>query len=718
MSQAFTLHVDEQGLARLVFDLQGEKVNKFSEPVIIELEGILTSLKERNDIKVMTVESAKDGIFIAGADINELAGITEPAEGEDKARKGQAIFNQTASLPFPTVAVIDGACLGGGLEFALSCTYRVVTDNKKTLLGCPEVQLGILPGWGGTQRLPRLIGLPESLTMILTGKPVSGSKAYRIGLADAYAAKEFVEEKKEEFLKYCLTASGRKAILRKRSRSGLVSFLLERNPIGRRLIFSKAEKNVLRKSKGNYPAPILALKVIRDNCCGPIEKGLQEEAAALGELASGRICKNLIQLFFTNEELKKDKGVENEVNAAHVTSAGVVGAGVMGGGISWLLGSQDIRVRLKDVNWDAVCKGFASALDYYKQLLKRRKIKPGEMNLGMHRISGTVDYSGFQDLDVVVEAVVEDLDVKKKVLAEIEKNVRPDTILCSNTSSLSVSEMAGALERPENFIGMHFFNPVNRMPLVEVVPGEKTSPETIVTIFALAKRCKKVPVLVRDCSGFLINRILLSYMNEAVRMLEEGADISRVDNMIAHFGLPMGPFTLADEVGIDVCYKVMEILAQAYGQRMKTTEILRVLYKEDHLLGKKAGKGFYIYQAGKKAPNPLLRSRVDSVQKKLGIKPVTFSDKEIVDRCILIMINEAGRCLEENIVSKASYLDMALILGIGFPPFRGGLLRCADEAGIEETVKRLNKLAEKYGERFQPAELLVAMAKDGGRFYT
>ncbi|OGC05654.1 hypothetical protein A3H38_05405 [candidate division WOR-1 bacterium RIFCSPLOWO2_02_FULL_46_20] len=717
MEKAFNLKVNAAGFAQLTFDLPNEKVNKFSEAVVLELKTIVADLKNRSDIKILCIVSSKENIFIAGADIAELDKITTAQEAAEKATAGQDLFNQIENLPFPTVAVINGACLGGGLELALACTYRLVTDNEKTSLGCPEVNLGIVPGWGGTQRLPRLVGLLNALPLILSGKPVKAAKALRIRLADAIAAKEFVKEKTDAFLEDCLTESGRKKIFKARQMMPLRQRILESNPAGRAIIFFKARQDLIKKTKGHYPAPLKALELIKKTAGRSFKRGLKREARTFAELSPTAISKNLIQLYYTSEEIKKDPGTTAEVSPREIESSGVVGAGVMGGGIAWLFSYRDIAVRLKDVNWEAIGKGFAAASGIYQQLKKRCKIKTARINLKMHHLSGTLDYGGFQNLDIVVEAVVENIEVKKELFGQIEARVGAETIICSNTSSLSINEMAAGLKHPERFVGLHFFNPVNRMPLVEVIPGKKTSPQAIATVVALAKKLKKTPILVQDCPGFLVNRILLPYMGEAINLLQQGAGLARIDKLIMEFGLPLGPFLLADEVGLDICFHVMRVLAKSYAPRMKTSRLLEALYIEDKLLGKKAKKGFYLHSAKKNRPNPLIAARVKAYQQKNSITPIVFSDQEIIERSIFIMVNEASRCLEEKIVAKPAYLDMALITGCGFPPFRGGLLRYADQVGISKIVNTLNNLADKHEAGFRPAKLLTDMAKARKTFY-
>lgn len=716
MDTAFDLKVDENGVARLTFDLPGEKVNTFSSATMRELETHLKKLAIRKDIKALFLLSGKPGIFIAGADIDELARINNEQEALAKARRGQALFGKIAALPFPSIAVIDGACVGGGLECALACDYRVVSDNPKTKLGLPEVSLGIIPGWGGSQRLPQLIGLSKALGLILAGSAVGGKKAMQLGLADKLVAHEFLDESVSEFLDEVL--NNPRAILGKRNAKGFTRWFLDKTPIGHYLVFRKARQSLLHRTKGKYPAPEEALNVVRETIGCSLESGLIFEARAFSKLCVTHVSKNLVQLFYSNEALKKDAGIGKSLHPTPVKSAGILGAGVMGGGIAWLLSSKDISVRMKDIDWGAITVGLAEANTYYNQLIKRRKINKGTVNVKMHHISGTVDYSGFRNVDIVIEAVVENLDVKRKVLREVELQIRDDAVIASNTSSLSIDDIAVALERPERFVGMHFFNPVNRMPLVEVVAGKKTSQEAIAKIVSLTRRLGKTPIVVNNCSGFLVNRILIPYLNESAHMLEEGTSMMRIDAAIEAFGMPMGPFALADEVGIDVGVKVATILENAYGNRMRVADIMKMLYEEQHLVGKKQGKGFYIHKGKCRTPN---EKDIESITRKMEMRmqnpSTSLNNEEIVNRAMLTMINEASRCLEEDIVHDPEHLDMAMIMGTGFPAFRGGLLRYADERGLSAVCCSLGKMSEVYGKRFEPSPLLLEMERKGERFY-
>jgi 3-hydroxyacyl-CoA dehydrogenase/enoyl-CoA hydratase/3-hydroxybutyryl-CoA epimerase len=718
----FTLHVAD-GIARVVIDLAGEKVNKFSAAVVAELGELVRTLQGMGDLRAVAFTSAKPGVFIAGADIRELQGISDRAEALAKAHAGQRLFQRIAELPMPTVAVIDGACMGGGLEFALSCTYRVVADEDKTALALPEVTLGIIPGWGGTQRLPRLIGPAAALEMILGGRPVNARKAIKLGLADACAARAFLADEVRSLIERILRPGGAQAVIARRPH-GWRRRLLEGNPLGRLVLFRSAAAELQRKTRGLLPAPRAALEVVQGTIAHDLARGLEVEAERFADLAITPVCKALIDCFFANEAVRKEgapaaKGGAEGTSEARALRTAVLGAGVMGGGIAWAFARQGLPVRLKDLAWDAVAKGMKTANDYNRQLVKLRKLTPAQSNLELLRIGGTLDYRGFAAIDVVVEAVVEDLGVKRKVLSELEGHIRDDCLVCTNTSSLSVGAMAEAMRHPQRLVGMHFFNPVNRMPLVEVVPGAQTSAQAVQEVAALVRRLGKTAVVVKDCPGFLVNRILLPYLNEAARCLEDGADLATIDKAIADFGMPMGPFTLSDEVGLDVGFKVASILASAYGERMRVADTLRIAYQELHLLGTKGGRGFYIHSDGRQLPNPQITERIAAMRagRPAGSGGAMTPD-DIRARCLLIMVNEAARCLEEQVVGKPAILDLAMIMGTGFPPQRGGLLHYANQLGSAQLADSLKGLAGRYGERFTPCQLIIDLARAGKPFPT
>lgn len=696
---------DHQGIARLIIDLPDKKVNMFTEGVMTELDQLLRSELKNPAIKALLLMSHKPGNFIAGADIGEIAQLHNSLGAYKKSQLGQRIFTDFSKLAYPSIAVIGGACLGGGLELALACSWRIATDSPKTRLGLPEVNLGILPGWGGTQRLPRLVGLAEALKLILSGKPVDGKRAKRIGLVDLFVPHEFAEQRACAFAARCMDPKQAKVLQKARPRT-----LRSRMWPGRSLIIYKAGELAKRKTKGHYPAIPAILALMKQSLLKKLADGLECESTVFSKLALTPVSRNLVGLYLIDQNLKKERGVESVVELLPVRKTAVLGAGVMGGGIAWLFSRHGHPVRMKDISWDAVARGYIEAQDYYQQLVRLRKMKSHEVTLNMHRIRGVLDYSGFKHVDLVVEAIVEKLDVKKSALAELEAQVGPNTVICSNTSALSINEMASVLKQPSRFVGMHFFNPVNRMPLVEVVAGETSSPEAIATVVNFAKQLGKTPVVVKDSPGFLVNRILIPYLNEAALLLQEGVEFEKIDRLIEGFGLPMGPFRLADETGIDVGYEVIKELEVAFAPRLKAAGVLQ-RFIEAGLLGKKAGGGFYIDHKGEREANPKAVELLSDVEFKE--KP----EEEIVDRLVLTMLNEAAMCLDEGVVERGDYLDMALITGIGFPPFRGGLLRYADARGIPSVLGRLKDLKASCGSRFEPASLLVKMEAERKRFY-
>ena len=707
---SFSLNISKEGIAILVFDLPEEKINKLSMTVMDEFDLFLADIEKKRDVKGLIISSAKKDIFIAGADISEIETIKDPKKGKELATKGQGILGKLENLPFPVVAAINGAALGGGMELALACHFRVIADQPKALLGLPEVKLGILPGFGGTQRLPRLIGIRNSLDIILTGKNIRPKKALRLGLADKVVPPEYLIKQAENIIR---EKSGKTYQRPKglRKSPSLIDRVLEATPLGRNLIFKKAKEALIKKTRGNYPSTLKALHVMKEGLSLHLEGGLGIEASALGEMAATPECKNLISVFYLQERLKKESFVGKEIKAVDINSAAVLGAGVMGGGIAQLFADKEIHVRMKDINKDALSRGLSAAANIFKSKLKRRIIDKRELGLKMGNISTTLNYSGFGKVDVVVEAVLEKMEVKQAVFAECERYVKDDAILASNTSSLSVTEIASALKKPERFAGMHFFNPVHMMPLVEVIRGKKSSDEATSTIVALAKRLGKTPIVVKDKEGFLVNRLLMPYLNEAVLMLEEGASIEEIDKAFLDFGMPMGAFILLDEIGIDIAWHVANILHNAFGERMKPAGLMKLILDSGRL-GKKNSKGHYTYASGK-------RKGADSGIYSLtgGKKVGLLSDDTIIDRAVLLMLNEAAYCLEEHIVEKADYVDGGMIFGAGFPPFRGGLLKYADSRGLKEIEERLNQLKEKYGHRFKPAPLITKMAKEGKTFY-
>jgi len=708
-----TLSIDERGIGWVTFDDPDRSVNLLTEPVMKRLADVVDDLRtgaESGRVRVVVFRSGKRGTFIAGADVGAIEAIEDPGVAETAIRLGQAVFMDVERLPVPTVAAIDGICVGGGLELALACTHRVVSDSDKTRLGLPEVQLGILPAWGGTTRLPRLIGLRPALDLLLTGKQIDTRKAMRIGLVGRVLPAEMFADQVPAFALETLELPAGS------SRPGrrLGARLLEDTAPGRRMVLAAARRRVLSTTGGHYPAPLRILEVLRQNLGRSLEKSLAAEARAASELIVSSVSKNLVHIFHLREAARKGTGVTSEGAVARpVHQLGVLGAGVMGGGIAQLAAYNRIRVRMKDIRHEAVVGGLKHARQLFDEAVSRRRLTRREAGDRMALVSGSLDYSGFGAVDLVVEAIVENMEVKHAVLRETEDRVSRECVLATNTSSLSVESMASSLQHPERFCGMHFFNPVHRMPLVEIVRGSRTSDATIATVYALALALGKVPVVVRDGPGFLVNRILAPYLNEAGWLLGDGASIERIDAAAREFGMPMGPLRLIDEVGIDVSSHAGAVMHAALGDRLRPAPVLEALGRTKRL-GRKGGVGFYRYEEGKeKGVDP-------DVYRQLDLDPPwrkVPDAREIRQRLVSQMINEAARALGDGIVGRAGQVDLAMVMGTGFPPFRGGLLRFADTMHTKGVLDIIQGLAERHGDRFAPAPLLKELAGRDRRFY-
>lgn len=713
----------------VTFDLPGEKVNKLSKAVMSEFRPLIEQLEKlgsQGKIDALILYSGKKGNFIAGADIEMIRQVTNAQDGEELSREGQKLADRWEDLPFPTVAAVNGAALGGGCELSLACSAIVMSNDPAAKIGVPEVMLGLIPGMGGTIRMPRKIGLANALDLILTGKTLNGERAAKMGLVEACLPKEnFDEAVKRWTLTQIKKLKAGERIAKEPKLGGMggpVGSFMEKSPL-KSVIFKKAREGVVSKTKGQYPAPLEALDVIQatggtygEKIRGKArDEAMAREAKGFGKLAATDISKNLIRIFFLTEGVKKSKGLPAGSSAQEyeVRSGAVLGAGVMGGGIAQLFADKAIPTRMKDLNSQALALGVQAATKIFQKQAQRKRISSRQALQKLNYIAPVVDYSGFNQADVVVEAIIENLDIKKKVFQELEGQVRKDCVLASNTSSLSVSKMQTVLKNPERFVGMHFFNPVNKMPLVEVIRGEKTSDEAVATIFQFSKKLGKTPIVVKDAPGFLVNRLLAPYLNEAVYLVADGAPIPDVDQVLLDFGMPMGPMELIDEVGVDVGEKVAHILYDAFGARMMPAPLNGKVVSAGRL-GKKNGKGIYSYEGPKKT-----KQFDPQIYEILGVTPVknSLSSDEILERCILPMINEASRCLEEGVVASASEVDLGMIMGTGFPPFRGGLLRYADSLGAKSVVERLRHYQAKLGARYEPASALLARAEHDQKFY-
>ena len=701
--QNIKLKIENQ-FAFIEFDQPDSKVNVLSTPLMAEFKEIVLRLSERKDLKGAIILSAKPDIFIAGADIKEIENITAASDGCAKAEAGQAILNSLENLPFPTLALINGACLGGGLELALACDWRLAILSEKVKIGLPEVKLGVIPGFGGTYRLPRLAGLRKGLELILSGEAVSAENAFKIGLVDGLVSQSRMSSEGIEFLK-----NKKKRKIFKPKLKGFLNKFFDKTPLGRAILKNESKKFVLKTTHGQYPAVLAALAAVTQNYTASFKAALAREAQIFGKLCVGEVSKNLISVFYLVEKYKKARWVEAQPRK--INKCAVLGAGVMGGGIAQLFSFFRLPVRMKDLNYSALGRGLKQAREVFSYAFKKRKIKESQLNLGMALISPTCDYSGFNSADLIVEAVLEDMQIKKKVFGELDGIAKPDAILASNTSCLSIAQMGEGVKNKTRLIGMHFFNPVHRMPLIELIRTQETSEETIATMVEFSKRLGKTPIVVKDSCGFLINRILLPYLIEAVFILEEGASFERIDKICLAFGLPMGPFSLVDEIGLDVGYKVALLLEESFGPRMAVPEILKKVY-EKKWFGKKTQKGFYAYKGKNKIANKEIYNFIAKRDCRY------HSDEEILQRMLYRMINEAAACLEEKVCDEPSCVDIGMIMGTGFPPFRGGLLRYADSVGCENILEKLEKFKKEVNaKRFSPSDYLISLAKDNKKFY-
>ncbi|OQQ00118.1 fatty acid oxidation complex subunit alpha FadJ [Vibrio campbellii] len=699
--KAFSLKIDEQNIAWLAIDVPNEKMNTLQAAFADEMKEIFAQLKDTSGVKGMIIHSLKPDNFVAGADVRMLEACTTASEAEALAKQGQDLFQQLSDLPYPVVAAIHGPCLGGGLELALACDYRVCTDSDKTRLGLPEVQLGLLPGSGGTQRLPRLIGLLPSLDLILTGKQLRAKKAKKLGVVDACVPETVLLDVAKIHVE-----KGKKKGKQKQSTK---EKLMSGSGLGRKFVFEQAAKKTNEKTRGNYPATVAILEVIQHGLEKGFAQGQELEAKRFGELVMSSESKALRSIFFATTEMKKENGAEAEPTA--VNKVGVLGGGLMGAGISHVsVAKAKVPVRIKDVSNDGVLNALNYNYKLFEKQRKRRIISKAGLQSKMLQLSGGIDFTSFNHIDVVIEAVFEDLDLKQAMVADIEANAKPETIFATNTSSLPIHKIAEKAERPENIVGLHYFSPVEKMPLVEVIPHETTSEETISTVVALAKKQGKTPIVVKDKAGFYVNRILAPYMNEAAHILLANEPIEQLDGALLDFGFPVGPITLLDEVGVDIGAKIMPILVNELGERFKGPDVFDTLLN-DGRKGRKTGKGFYTYKGKKKEVDK-------SVYKLLNLTPESkLSDNDIALRCVLPMLNEAVRCLDDGIIRSPRDGDIGAIFGIGFPPFLGGPFRYMDQFGLKELVEKMNEFASKYGDRYAPCDGLLTRAGEGRNFY-
>ena len=706
----------EDGLAWLVLDAPGKRVNTLSSLLVGWFEEQLGRL-EREPPRALVVVSGKPDGFVAGADIEELRRLDGVEQVLALVKRGHALSARFAALPALKVAAIHGACLGGGLELALCCDLRVATDHPKTRLGLPEVQLGLIPGMGGTQRLPRLIGVPDALELILTGKRLDARRALRLGLVDDVCHPADLRRAVERLIAEAPPRRPGRADRRARRPHGRpvasrAGDLIARAGLGGKLVFDRARAGVIEKTGGHYPAPLVAVEVVRDGIRLPLERALDLEAGAFTELALSDAAKNLMSIFFLKNDVDARAaalGRSGRPMRPRGERIGVLGAGFMGAGIAQVLAREGFLVAMKDRDLEAVGRGLGTAARLFRELVERRRLRRPEAEIAMARLHGTADYAPLARTEFVIEAVFEDLAVKHRVLRETEEFAPEGLIFASNTSTIPIARIASAARRPERVVGMHFFSPVHKMPLVEVIRHPGSSEEAVATTVEVGRRMGKTVIVVGDGPGFFTSRVLGPFVNEAAWLLAGGAAVEQIDRAARDWGWPVGPLALLDEVGLDVAGHAGRVMAEAFGARMAPPPVLAAL-AADGRTGRKGGRGFYRYDGERK--------RVDeAVYELIGWEPAEIADDEIAERLWLAMLNETARSIADGVIENPVDVDLGVIFGFGFPAFRGGLLRHADRVGLDHVVARLSAHAERHGERLAPAPLLVEKAARGETFH-
>ncbi|MBP6217561.1 MAG: enoyl-CoA hydratase/isomerase family protein [Oligoflexales bacterium] len=719
---------EKEGVAFIYFDDKERKVNTLRSQLINPVSDILDELEGRSDILGLVLVSAKKDCFIAGADIEELQAAKSEEEARTLSEAGQKLFNRIEGYSKPVIAAISGSCLGGGLELAMSCHYRLASDSKKTSLGLPEVMLGLLPGAGGTQRLPRLIGLEKSLELILTGSAVSASKAYKLGLVDYVTPADDLESLALAAVK---KYSGKDKFVRtkKKQKTSLSSYL-EKNSLGRKFILQKALESVEKKTRGLYPAPQAILQVIGHGLDHGMKEGLKKEAEQFGFLSQTPESKQLVGLYFAQTELKKNRfGAPSR----KIKNLGVLGSGLMGSGIATVSLQKDMHVTLKDIHQDALDHARKNIWSDFSRKVKRKSMSLFQAQQTFSSLDTRLDKKAFEHCEFVIEAVFEDLALKHRVVQELEEYLPEHTILASNTSALPISEIAKVSKRPQNILGMHYFSPVPKMPLLEIILTEKTSEEAAKIAVDLGIRQGKTVIVVKDGPGFYTTRILAPYMDEAFVLIREGMSFQTLDDMAMLAGFPVGPIKLIDEVGVDVAYHVSHDLGAAFGKRVGTTDPALLLEMiEAKALGRKSGRGFYVYEEKKsggflgqlfgskpqksgRESNPFVLSLLRKYRQgtSTGHDNILITQKRLLYR----MINEACYCLQDGILSTPMDGDVGAVFGLGFPPFLGGPFRYIDSKGATKVSSEMQAFADTYGERFLPCPLLVDTAKQSKSFY-
>ncbi|QDT12547.1 3-hydroxyacyl-CoA dehydrogenase NAD-binding domain-containing protein [Planctomycetes bacterium K23_9] len=709
----FTVTVDARGVCQIVLDVPNRPLNVLDHSVMTELASIVSDLETSDTIKVVVFRSSKESGYLAGADVSAIANIQSPQHAARLIENGQLLFQRIEWLPMKKVVVIHGPCLGGGLEMALACDYIIARDNSSTKIGLPEIKLGVIPGWGGTQRLPKRVGLQNSLSMILQGKHLDAKEALNIGLVDRAIPPEDWADGVEQFIDNIVSGS---LNCSPRSHRKWTTRLLDNTSLGRAIVFRATGKKIAAKTKA-FPALKSALKAIKSAYVRG-KDGFFVERTEFTKLLSTPTCRNLLGLFFAREKARSPKTwTVDSVRAAHempIQRVGVIGAGAMGAGIGQLAALRGFDVVIKEVNEDAATQGRRRIDVLINSLANRKGWSDFQRRDLTQKITVTCDDDLLRQSDLIVEAIVERMETKQAVFSELDAMVGQDTILATNTSSLSVDTMAMAVSRPANFGGLHFFNPVQRMELVEIVQGKATSDATVSRLVAFVRAMGKTPIVTSDSPGFLVNRVLFPYLGEAILMVREGYDVAKIDKELRRFGMPMGPLELLDQIGLDVALHVAGSLSEVLSGVEPVVEMLQMMV-DDGKLGKKTNAGFYRHSNGRRGE--VIELAISTQPKKFAETFLDDSLTPIQRRLVYPMLAEAIKCHEERVVVEAWAIDLAMVLGTGFAPHLGGPLHVADSIGVQTLLTNMEFLQEQCGDRFAPPATLTRMAKEDGSFF-
>ena len=702
----------ENSIAEVNFSAKNATVNKFNQATLDELSNVIKVIRSNKTLKGVLFSSSKE-VFIVGADIMEFSSLfmLPKKDLETWLKSTHKIFNEIEDLAIPTVMAINGICLGGGFEVALSASYRVV--STKAVLGLPETKLGIYPGWGGTIRLPRLIGADNAIEWIASGKSYRPDEALKAGCVDSVVDPQLLKEASLKVLTSAIKGEFNWKMRRVQKNSPLELL----NQVEGLMCFNSAKGFVAQKAGSFYPAPIAAINTIEKTSLLTRDQAIPTEVEGFIKLAKSSVAESLVTIFLSNQFNKKKN--KQYSSSKQVKKAAVVGAGIMGGGIAYQSATNNVPILMKDINFSALDLGLNESVELLVKKFKYKKINEKQVAQAMALITPTLSYGDFKEVDIVVEAVVENEKVKKEVLKQLEQHTSDEVVIATNTSTIPISKLSQHLDRPQNFCGMHFFNPVYKMPLVEVIRSKETSDQTIGCVVNYALKMKKTPIVVNDCPGFLVNRVLFPYFFGLEGLLQDGVSFLKIDKVMERFGWPMGPSYLLDVIGIDTAVHASQIMADSYPDRMKRTgnSAIELLFKEGRH-GQKNRKGFYSYTNDKKGKlKKMIDNAVEINLESIVKKNKTVSDEEIIERMMFPMIIESARALQEKIVDTPMEVDLGVIYGLGFPPFRGGVLKYADTYGLKEICEKSKRYTEHLGACYQPNALLLDLSKKNKTFY-